>query len=268
MATYAIGDVQGCFSALEKLLHTIHFDLNKDTLWCAGDLVNRGPQSLEALRFYKSLGDKHKLVLGNHDLNLISIAYGKRQLQPTDTLQAILHASDRDDLIDWLCHCPLLVHDEKLGYVMTHAGIAPVWDLNTAKKMAAEIEVVLQGGLRESFLENMYGNSPNRWDNQLSGMERLRCAVNYFTRMRFCYADGSLDFHYQGGVENKPADLIPWFELDQRVNKELKIIFGHWAALVGKTNVPNVYALDTGCVWGNCLTAMRLEDERRFSISC
>lgn len=268
MATYAIGDIQGCFSALEKLLQKINFHAEEDVLWSVGDLVNRGPQSLEALRFYRSLGDKHRLVLGNHDLHLLGVAYGVREQQPTDTLQSILQAPDRDDLIEWLCHRPLLVHDAKTNYVMTHAGLAPSWTLLQAKSIANELEVMLQGSMRVSFLKKMHGNLPDIWSDDLIGFDRHRCAVNYLTRMRFCYPDGRLNFSYQGDIQHKPADLIPWFEWQPRFNTDLKIIFGHWAALRGKLSLPNLYALDTGCVWGKCLTAMRLEDETRFSVSC
>jgi len=266
MSTYAIGDVQGCFSALQHLLLLIEFNPEQDVLWFVGDLVNRGPQSLEVLRFVKSLGDRHKIVLGNHDLHLLALAYGVRQAHPSDTLATILSASDKEDLINWLRHRPLLVHDE--NYVMTHAGLAPCWTLEQAKKLAQEVEAVLQSTEANLFLKEMYGNQPDHWQDDLSGRQRLRCITNYLTRMRLCYADGRLDLSYKGTLENKPQDLIPWYEVESRCNKELKIIFGHWAALGGKTNTPNVYALDTGCVWRNCLTAMRLTDEKRFSVKC
>jgi bis(5'-nucleosyl)-tetraphosphatase (symmetrical) len=268
MATYAIGDIQGCFKVFEKLLEQIKFNEHQDVLWCAGDLVNRGPQSLEALRYFKSLGGQHQVVLGNHDLHLIAVAYGARAVHKTDTLQAILDAPDRDALIDWLCHRPILVHDASMGYVMTHAGIAPMWDLLQAKSIASEIEITLQGGLRESFLKNMFGNQPDYWRDDLTGMERLRCAINYFTRMRYCYPDGRLELTYKGAIKNKPSELIPWFDVRPRKNTDVKIVFGHWAALGGQADVPNVYPLDTGCVWGNCLTAMRLEDQKIFSVEC
>jgi bis(5'-nucleosyl)-tetraphosphatase (symmetrical) len=268
MATYAIGDIQGCFSALEKLLLHIHFDSANDTLWLTGDLVNRGLESLETLRFVKSLGARHKIVLGNHDLHLLAVAYGMSEMRKSDTLESILSAPDRNELIDWLRHCPLLVHDDKTGYVMTHAGLAPVWTVQKAALLAREVEAVLQSDSPEAWFKQMYGNHPNQWDDQLQGAERLRCIVNYFTRMRFCHHDGSLELTYKGEINNKPQELIPWFEVTPRANAEAKIIFGHWASLAGKTDAPNVYALDTGCVWGQCLTAMRLEDGRRFKVSC
>lgn len=268
MATYAIGDVQGCFNELTKLLAKIQFQQEHDVLWFTGDLVNRGPHSLEVLRFVKSLGDRQKTVLGNHDLHLLAVAYGVAKPRHGDTLDAILTAPDREELIEWLRHQPLLHDDEAYGFVMTHAGLAPAWNLQKARLLAQEVETVLRGNQPEFFLANMYGSQPNEWDEQLAGVDRLRCIVNYLTRMRFCYSNGQLNLSYKGEVSGKPDDLVPWFEVKARVNADLKIIFGHWAALNGKTNMPNIYPLDTGCVWGNCLTAMRLEDEVRVSVKC
>ncbi len=268
MTTYAIGDVQGCFADLQHLLAYIEFDPTRDTLWFTGDLVNRGPQSLEVLRFVKALGDKHKVVLGNHDLHLIAVAYGFRSLHRSDTLANVLAAPDRQELIDWLRSRPLLHEDKEQGFVMTHAGLAPCWSLHQARFLAKEVEEVLSSSTPEFFLQHLYGNQPDRWDDHLTGMDRLRCIINFFTRMRFCYADGRLDLSYKGEIADKPQELIPWFDVKDRANANVKIIFGHWAALNGKTDVPNVYPLDTGCVWGNSLTAMRLEDEKRFMVKC
>ncbi len=272
MSTYAIGDIQGCFAELEKLLDVIHFDTNEDTLWFTGDLVNRGPRSLETLRFIKSLDNHHrnhhKVVLGNHDLHLLAVAYGLQVEKKGDTLGQILAAPDRDELISWLRHCPLLHHDKDSGYVMTHAGLSPAWTIREAKLLAQEVEEVLRGETPEFLLQNMYGNFPDRWDDKLGGIDRLRCIVNFLTRMRFCHADGRLDLTYKGEIAGKPDDLIPWFDVPGRVNAGEKIIFGHWAALNGKTPESNLFALDTGCVWGNCLTAMRLEDNKRFNVKC
>jgi bis(5'-nucleosyl)-tetraphosphatase (symmetrical) len=262
---YAIGDIQGCFAPLQRLLKKIQFDENKDILWFTGDLVNRGPQSLEVLRFVKALGDKHKIVLGNHDLHLIAVADGGKP-RSHDTLNPILNAQDRDELMDWLRHRPLLY--EESPYVLTHAGLAPSWDLPKSQSLAKEVETVLQSDSPSAFLKVMYGNLPDYWDDHLTGVDRLRCIVNYLTRMRFCFPDGRLELSYKGQIKNKPEHIIPWFEVPHRVNKDLKIIFGHWAALDGKTDVPNVFPLDTGCVWGNKLTAMRLEDEQRFCVKC
>lgn len=268
MATYAIGDIQGCFAELEKLLAQIDFNPERDTLWFTGDLVNRGPRSLETLRFVKALGEKHITVLGNHDLHLLAAASGLRATHRGDTLDKILAAPDKNELIDWLRHRPLLHYDKSTRFVMTHAGLAPAWTLAQARKLANEVEVVLRGNSPDVFFKNMYGNQPDRWDEKLAGFERLRCIINFFTRMRFCHADGRLDLSYKGEIAGKPRELIPWFDVPDRVNANEKIIFGHWAALGGKADVPNVYPLDTGCVWGNCLTAMRLEDEQRFSVRC
>lgn len=265
MSTYAIGDIQGCFSALEELLLHIEFDASKDKLWFTGDLVNRGPQSLEVLRFVKSLGDAQVTVLGNHDLTLLAIYYGTRKAHAGDTLNDILQAPDCDDLMAWLRRCPLLHHDH---YVMTHAGLAPMWTLAQAKALAHEVEQVLRGENIRDFLAAMYGNQPDRWQDDLTGMDRLRCITNYLTRMRFCDATGHLDLGFKGQIKDKPAELIPWFLVPNRANQHEDIIFGHWAALEGITNTPSVYALDTGCVWGRCLTAMRLEDKQRFFVSC
>jgi bis(5'-nucleosyl)-tetraphosphatase (symmetrical) len=268
MATYAIGDIQGCFNSLEKLLREINFHPDKDTLWSTGDLVNRGPQSLEALRFYKSLGDKHKMVLGNHDLHLIALHYRTRRSQSDDTLDPILTAPDGEELINWLRHRPLLIYDSSLNYVMTHAGIAPAWSLEKAQALAREVEIILQSASPESLLQNMYGNTSDEWRDELTGIERWHCIINYFTRMRFCYSDGRLDFAYKGGIAGKSSQVIPWFEVESRVNASVNIIFGHWSALGGKVNLPHLFPLDTGCVWGGCLTAMRLEDNNRFSVAC
>lgn len=268
MATYAIGDIQGCYAELEKLLTQIEFNPAQDTLWFTGDLVNRGPRSLEVLRFVKSLGDKHITILGNHDLHLLAVAFGVRELHRGDTLNDILVAEDKDELLAWLLHRPLLHYDKSTGFVMTHAGLAPAWSLAKSRQLAQEVESILRSDSAHEFFKNMYGNSPDYWDDKLTGFERMRCVINFFTRMRFCYADGRLDLAYKGEIAGKPNELIPWFDVPDRVNASEKIIFGHWAALGGKTDAANVYPLDTGCVWGNCLTALRLEDEKRFSVRC
>lgn len=268
MAIYAIGDIQGCFAALQKLLAHINFHPAHDTLWFTGDLVNRGWQSLEVLRFIKSLGDKHITVLGNHDLHLLAVAFGVQPVKPADTLQDILSAPDKQELIDWLCHRPLLHVDNKNKFVMSHAGLAPSWTINKAQQLAHEVESALQSSAKQELFKNLYGNEPDNWDDNLTGYPRLRCIINYFTRMRFCDASGRLNLTYKGTIAEKPAGLIPWFDVPDRVTANEKIIFGHWAALNGETTTRNVYPLDTGCVYGNALTALRLEDERRFSVAC
>lgn len=268
MSTYVIGDVQGCFASLEKLLKEIKFDTSRDVLWFAGDLVNRGPASLEVLRFVKSLGKQQVCVLGNHDLHLLAVASGAAAPRKGDTLDAILQAPDRAELIDWLHHCPLMHVSSDFDVVLVHAGLAPQWTVSEAMILANEVQTVLQGDAADVFFADMYGNEPANWEPELEGMPRLRCIVNYMTRMRFCREDGSLDLEYKGQIKDKPADLIPWFEMSDRKNAETDIIFGHWAALNGQTAVPHLYPVDTGCVWGNCLTALRLEDRQRFTIPC
>jgi bis(5'-nucleosyl)-tetraphosphatase (symmetrical) len=262
MSTYAIGDIQGCFKSLENLLTEIKFDPKQDTLWFAGDLVNRGPQSLETLRFVKSLGNSHYTVLGNHDLHLLALSYNVKTGRTDDTLKPILEAPDREELLNWLRHQPLL-HADK-NFVMVHAGLAANWDLKKAQALAYEVENVIRSDNAEGFFQHMYGNQPDQWADDLEGYDRLRCITNFFTRMRFCHADGRLDLAFKGTVEDSPKDLMPWFKVPERKNADLQILFGHWAALGGVTNTTNVYALDTGCIWGFDLTAMRLEDGKRF----
>lgn len=268
MSIYAIGDVQGCFNELKKLIERIQFNPNKDTLWFTGDLVNRGPQSLDVLRFIKNLGKTQQIVLGNHDLHLLAVMHGAHPGFPGDTFEAILHAPDRDELMLWLCQQPLLYHDNENQFTLVHAGLSPEWDWITAKKLAHEVEIILQSEKRIDFFREMYQDSPTRWSDVLTGWERLRCITNYFTRVRFCFSDGSLELKEKSGIQEKSVERIPWFQFPDRKNKEMKIIFGHWAALNGVTDTKNVFALDTGCVWGKRLTAMRLEDKKLFSCSC
>jgi bis(5'-nucleosyl)-tetraphosphatase (symmetrical) len=266
MATYAIGDIQGCFTTLEHLLKHIHFNPLQDTLWFAGDLVNRGPQSLETLRFIKQLGPHHRVVLGNHDLHLLAVAAGAHPGWKEDTFSDILNADDRDDLLDWLRTQPLFHYDATLGYAMVHAGIAASWDLQQAAALSAEVSEVVQSNRATEFFTHMYGNQPDQWDNHLAGWDRLRCITNYFTRARFCYADGHLELKSKGTLASHPAELIPWYDVPQRKMANTDILFGHWAALGGVTNNSKAHALDTGCIWGYDLTAMRLEDGERLSV--
>lgn len=267
MTTYVIGDVQGCFDELQQLLQLIEFDANKDRLWFVGDLVNRGPKSLEVLRFVQQLKNAI-VVLGNHDLHLLSLFHGKDPLLKQHTLHEVLQAPDANKLIDWLRHRPLLHHDEKLGYVMVHAGIYPKWTLKQAKKYAKEVETALCDANYADFLGHMYGNQPDTWQENLTGNERLRFIINSFTRMRFCNMEGKLDFEATGELDTAPEGFKAWFQIEQRKTKDYKIIFGHWAALQGKMNIKNIYALDTGCVWDGSLTAMRLNDEKMFRVPC
>lgn len=269
MATYAIGDVQGCYADLQNLLQHIAFDSLHDQLWFTGDLVNRGAQSLEVLRFLTTLPKTPIVVLGNHDLHLLATVTGVRKISHKDTFADILHAPDCMKLCEWLRHLPLLHHDVSLGYVMAHAGLAPQWTLQQAKQYAAEVEAALRSDVQYlSFLRHMYGNWPVSWDDELQGWPRLRLITNYFTRMRFCHADGSLELTSKAGIDTAPDGCFPWFEVPNRANQEVNIIFGHWAALGGSAHVSGVFPLDAGCVWGGKLMAMRLEDQERFSVPC
>jgi bis(5'-nucleosyl)-tetraphosphatase (symmetrical) len=268
VATYVIGDIQGCYYSLQQLLQKINFNSTTDRLWFTGDLVNRGANSLAVLRFVRDLGNKQRTVLGNHDLHLLVCAYNKRYLTTTDTLSTVLSAKDCADLIDWLRHQHLVYHDSQLGYTLVHAGLAPQWTLATALNLAQEVTTKLRSKQINSFLANIYGNKPDNWHDKLQGWARLRAIVNYCTRMRYCCQDGSLELG-----KTKPGapinwQLCPWFKHPARVNSELEIVFGHWSCLAGITNVANVHALDTGCVWGLHLTAMRLEDKQRFTVAC
>jgi bis(5'-nucleosyl)-tetraphosphatase (symmetrical) len=262
MSIYAVGDIQGCYDVLRRLLDRVAFDPHVDRLWVVGDIVNRGPQSLEALRFIYSLNDRATVVLGNHDLHLLAVAHDLRPLHPSDTLQPILDAHDCDALIHWLRHQPLLHHDETLNYVMVHAGIAPSWSLTKAKRYANEVENALQSKHYLNYLADMYGNTPPQWDEMLCGTDRLRVITNYFTRMRCLTKKGDLNLKNKGLPEKKD---IPWFAYPKRKTKDERIIFGHWAMLDGNTNDPNTIGLDTGCVWGNRLTLMCLDDGKLFS---
>jgi len=268
MATYAIGDVQGCYESLQCLLEKIAFNPDLDTLWLVGDLINRGPDSLATLRYLYSIRHSVEFVLGNHDLHFLAVAFGTRKLGDNDTLNTLLTAPDRQELIDWLIQGKLIHTNEALGFTMVHAGIPPIWSLHQAQAHAREVEAVLQSRYARDFFANMYSNQPNKWKNKLIGVERLRLITNYFTRMRFCTEDGMLELETKESSGSAPLGFSPWFSFPQRKTFNDKIIFGHWAALEGKANTPNIYALDTGCVWGGSLTALRLEDEQLFSCYC
>ena len=266
MSHYAIGDIQGCLHPLQRLLQRIAFNPQEDKLWLAGDLVNRGPESLKTLRFLYHLRNCCHIVLGNHDLHLLAVAAGYRQPSPGDTLQDILQAPDRDTLLEWLRQQPLIHHDAQLGYTMVHAGIPPQWSIAKALALAAEVEAALQGPDIHHFFNSMYGNQPSLWDKNLKQQERWRLITNSFTRMRFCTAKGELELQTKAKVNTAPPGYRPWFAHPKRKAAKDKIIFGHWAALEGKADQEKVFALDTGCVWGGELTAMRLEDQRRFAV--
>jgi bis(5'-nucleosyl)-tetraphosphatase (symmetrical) len=268
MATYAIGDVQGCFDELNALLQLIKFDETTDQLWLTGDLVNRGPKSLAVLRFLRNLKKPPIMVLGNHDLHLLAAAYGVEPVKEKDTFSDILNAVDGLELCDWLRQQPLLYHDADLNFTLVHAGLLPQWDLAKAQQCALEVSNVLREGDFRAFLHHMYGSTPTCWDEKLTGWDRLRFITNCFTRIRFCDQQGHLDLRSKGKVGSQPAGFMPWFKVPGRLHASNRILFGHWAALEGKADEPNVYALDTGCVWGRCLTAMRLEDQKLFSVNC
>lgn len=265
MPTYAIGDVQGCLSQLKSLLQTIQYDPSQDQLWFAGDLVNRGPESLETLRFIKNLSNTN-VVLGNHDLFLLAAAVGVEQPRPGDTVDDILQAPDRDQLMDWLRQQPLMHYDEQFDCVLVHAGLLPQWDLKQALKLAKEVSDKLSGPDYQALLENMYGDQPNVWRADLQGWDRLRVIINGFTRLRFCDESGHMNLRCKGEPGSQPAGLMPWFDVPGRNNATLKILFGHWAALSAEPEIANAIPLDTGCVWGRELTALRLDDNNYFSV--
>lgn len=267
MAHYAIGDVQGCYDDLLRLLDAISFSPAHDTLWFTGDLVNRGPKSLATLRYVKSLGERAVTVLGNHDLHLLAVAHGASNPRPRDTFADVLAAEDCAELLRWLRERPLLHHDAALGYTLIHAGLPPEWDIDTARRCAAEVERVLRSEQAAHFFTHMYGNQPDRWDEDLHGWPRLRFITNALTRLRYCERDGRLALAYKGAPGGQPGSQLPWFALPQRRSKAMKIIFGHWSTL-GRCDEDGVFGLDTGCVWGGRLTAMRLDDEKGFSVVC
>jgi len=265
MSTYLIGDVHGCYDELQALLHQVEFNPQQDQLWLTGDLVARGPASLDVLRFVRSLGDSVKLVLGNHDLNLLAIHAGISRNKPKDRLTELLQAEDADELMDWLRRQPLLQVDEEKKLVMAHAGITPQWDIATARMCAREVEFALSSDNYATYLSSMYGDMPNHWTTDLTGLARLRFISNAFTRMRYCFPNGQLDMLSKESPENVPAPLKPWFNLPGLVAPEYTIVFGHWASLEGKGTPEGVIGLDTGCCWGGELTMLRWEDKQLFT---
>ena len=265
MATYAIGDIQGCYDEMRRLLDSIGFDPAQDRLWLVGDLVNRGPQSAEVLRYLRGLGERAISVLGNHDLHLLVVAAGVRKPHRGDTLDALLAAPDRDELLDWLRRQRLMHADA--GYAMVHAGLLPQWSIAQALALAREVEAALQGPDYGEFLNCMYGNSPAQWRDDLAGYDRLRVVVNAMTRLRLCTPAGVMDFTHKTGLADAPAGYLPWFDVPGRASSDTPVLFGHWAAL-GLTLRSDVLGLDSGCVWGRRLTAVRLEDRRVFQCGC
>jgi bis(5'-nucleosyl)-tetraphosphatase (symmetrical) len=271
LAIYAIGDVQGCFDELRVLLAGVHFRPHHDQLWLAGDLVNRGPRSLDVLRFVSDLGDRAIAVLGNHDLHLLAVAAGKRRLRRKDTIADVLEAPDRDQLLTWLRTRPLLHHDPDLGFTMIHAGLPPQWDLSTAKQCAREVESALRSPDYPIFLDQMFGDQPDQWSSRLAGVARLRFIINCLTRMRYCDRNGVLDLSENGPPGTQKPSLMPWFEVPSRCSRGERIIFGHWATLQLHQALDTrhqVYHLETGCTWGGHLTALELDSLRYISVSC
>ncbi len=266
MATYAIGDIQGCYDALCRLLEKCGFDQAEDCLWLVGDLVNRGPRSLETLRLIKSLGSSAVTVLGNHDLYLLMVAEGGAKFRgKDDTLQAVLDAPDVTELLDWLRHQPLC-HTEN-DFCMVHAGLLPQWTVTQARALSDEVENALQGDAYPEFIRNLWGSEPASWSDNLTGWSRLRVIVNALTRMRFCTPDGVMDFHAKGELAVAPPGHMPWFEAPSRQSADTVLVTGHWSAL-GLRITPNLLALDSGCLWGGPLSAVRLEDRALFQVPC
>ena len=269
MAVYAVGDLQGCLEPLKCLLERVAFEPGKDTLWLVGDLVNRGPQSLETLRYLYAMRDSIVCVLGNHDLHLLAAGRNIERLKKGDTLREILEAPDAVVLLDWLRQQKLMHYDADRDIALVHAGIPPQWTLKKAMRCAEEVEEALRDDNRfEPFLDGMYGNEPAKWDKDLQGVTRLRVITNYFTRMRFCTSDGKLDLKSKEGLDSAPAGYAPWFTHKERKTKGLNIIFGHWAALEGRCDEPGVYALDTGCVWGGAMTLMNVDTRALIRCEC
>jgi bis(5'-nucleosyl)-tetraphosphatase (symmetrical) len=261
MAIYAIGDVQGCDAELGALLDALQFSADRDRLWFVGDLVNRGPESLQSLRRIRALGDAATVVLGNHDLHLLAVAFGRARMRSDDTLHDILDAPDRDALLEWLLHRPLLHEDSTLATCLLHAGLAPQWDILTARRCAREFERALRADPARLF-EQMYGDEPSRWEDGLAGADRLRFVVNCFTRLRYVDAQGALVLRAKGSPKKaQPGSQVPWFEAAGARWRGPRLVFGHWSTL-GFFRNADVVSLDTGCVWGGSLTALRLDVPR------
>ncbi len=265
MATYAIGDVQGCYDELKTLLTQIKFNSDRDQLWFCGDLVNRGPKSLETLRFIRSLEDNAISVLGNHDLHLLATAYDHRKPGKKDTFDSILQAADAPDLLEWLRRQPLAFHDKDKNITMLHAGIHPDWSIIKTLQLANEIEKLLQSDNHINFYKHMYGDKPSVWHDDLSGWSRYRFITNILTRLRYCDEQGKPALNAKGPPGSQAKYLLPWYDIPDRQSKNDDIIFGHWSTLphAGISSINNTYAIDSGCLWGGLLTAMKI-DEKPF----
>jgi bis(5'-nucleosyl)-tetraphosphatase (symmetrical) len=263
MSHYVVGDIQGCYAEFAQLLDMLAFDPACDRLWLVGDLVNRGPDSLSVLRHVKSLGPAATTVLGNHDLHLLIVAAGHRTAHRRDTLSAILEAPDRDELLDWLRRRPLVVREGEL--LLVHAGLLPSWTPTDAVALAREVEMALASSAYDDFLGSLYGDEPARWDNALAGHDRWRVIVNACTRLRFCSADDTMEFKEKRGAEHAPAGFAPWFAHPERKSAGVTVLCGHWSTL-DLMFAPNVMMLDSGCLWGGTLSAVRLDDGRLFQV--
>lgn len=266
MTDYAIGDIQGCYERLLGVLDRIDFQPGRDRLWVAGDLVNRGPESLATLRYIHGLGETARVVLGNHDLHLLAVAFGGHDLRSKDTLHEILEAPDCERLLTWLRHQPLARYDGRRNLFMAHAGLPHLWSVEEAVALAREMEQVLAGPDFGQFLSHMYGNEPDRWEPGLNGVPRWRLITNYFTRMRFVAADGTLNLTVKDRATQAPEGFRPWFEWPR--TDQVRVVFGHWAALEGRTGSDRFIGLDTGCVWGGALTVMNLDSGEKVSFPC
>lgn len=264
-SNFVFGDIQGCRQNLLMLLKDVHNNAINPKLLFLGDLINRGPESLATLRHIKALGEQAKVLLGNHDLHLLATAHGIRQTQRSDTIAQILEAPDRDDLLDWLRHQPLAIFEN--NHLLVHAGVLPQWTAQKTLELAHEVETVLRGPDWIDFLREMYGNEPAKWDDALTGSDRLRCIVNALTRIRFCSADGTMDLKSKEGSATPDSNNMPWFDVPGRLTEDVTVVFGHWSTL-GLIMRPNLIGLDTGCVWGGKLTAVRLEDRQVFQVDC
>lgn len=261
MAVFAIGDVQGCYDVLVRLLERIDFNPESDQIWLAGDLVNRGPNSADVLRFCMRYPASVKVVLGNHDLHLLANAAGVTEKKHRlDTLNSVLTAEDSEAMLNWLRHQPLFYHDADLQFSMVHAGLPPEWSIQDALDRAAEVETVLRGERWREFFKHMYGNKPKRWSEDLAGWDRMRYITNCFTRLRYCHEDGRLALRFKGAPADRPAKQKPWFAMPNRRSENDRIVFGHWSML-GTGQYGNVFSLDSGAVWGDELTAVRIDQQ-------
>ncbi|PCI64046.1 MAG: diadenosine tetraphosphatase [Gammaproteobacteria bacterium] len=270
MATYAIGDIQGCYQSFIKLLNLINFDPNSDQLWLAGDMINRGPESLKVMTYIIENQSAIRCVLGNHDLHFLAVAHGCKSINLKDTFTDILESDSRNEIVKYLSQLPLVITDKDNQWIMAHAGIYPSWSAEKALSLSKEVMEILQSSDANQFYQNMYGNIPSIWEDTLTGFDRLRTITNIFTRMRYLDKNLSLELTEKNALEFKPSHLNPWFEFDNQdfINKpfQTNVIFGHWASLNGQCSKPNHFAVDTGCVWSGKLTALRLHDKKLFQV--